>query len=1224
MIVFGGLFASALLVLALLPWWLGPLLRVMLPRWGLTFAAYEQFGYGRFGLRGVEYKIANVRVTADRFEADTPLLWAWRHRAGSPREMNVTHWQVEVFEPARAVGDSRQVENYSGAILLRGQLRRIAEFLGRWLPRITTEEGQVNWHGGELKIAAAAWENRELRVRGLVFGSNSIDGTAVFLADDVIRIEAASPENDCQIKLQSRGKTLDGILSVWQQQATLVANFDDQGWLPASLVVRAENLAIPGDRIKLGEFYTTVRGAASLDWSKGRVETTVDLNGEALAGKRAPPLNVKLHGHGDPHSFTIETLVVDAPGVSAKLNAPVELRREGGVLSNASVFHVAIDLAKQPWVPAEGMLAGEAKIMLRKTGWPTVETSLKGSGLKFQEWGGNAEAEATLEWPQLKVKNATLATNQGDHLRFTGAWDFQLRELVGAEFNAVVSGNAVGRWLPSEVRFTTATLAVKGHGTIAALVHSGVIDISGLTAHGLKPTQATAAWRGEGTAFEITEAKALAGGSILMATGSIDANRVVANSLRFSQGGVEQLTLSHPAAVRWRPALEIEPIHLAGDGGSIDVAVATGGRGRLALSMQNVSSALGRDFLEIPGPDWRVSSLALNGQWDNGPATFTVGGKLEFTLSSDRRETVTIGGNGDAAGLTIEKLLLAEGDAPILSATAKIPLIVYPGEPSVWMRFDENAPLELRIDSVDNPHFWEQLAATTGIDFRQPAIMARLSGSWRSPEGELVLKAEHIALSIPRLPPIEDLDLHLGIKREGFVIDRLEAKIDGLAIRANGELPLTLARWAEFRRDPFNFFRNEANLNVEVPDAEVATLSHFFPNAIAPTGRLNLNVSLKRGGKMEGLVRLKGAASRPIGALGVFQNIEAEVQLDGDTVEIHTLTAQAGGQAVKLSGTVRLPIEASAQYNLELKGENLPLLRQTDLLLRGDVDLKLNNPNGPLIISGTVKLRESMFLSDVRAIIPHERTNVPSRRPPFFSVETAPFNNWQLNVALDGERFLRLRSTVFVGLASAHFKLLGTLGEPRAIGEAVVDNGQVLLPFATITLDQGSVRLTEADPHALGLFISGTARRYDYDLRMEISGTAAEPVVTFTSSPPLEPSQVLLLVMAGEAPHNEIVYNTAQRMSLLGAYLGQSLISSVGGDSSQAERMSISSGERISQQGRETYEIEYRLNDRFSLVGEYDEFDAYNAGVKWRMIAPEKSPKKKPAPPTGGSEAPIP
>jgi hypothetical protein len=299
LIIFGALFLSAGFALALLPWWLGPLLKVTLPRWGITFAAYERLSYGRFGLRGVEYEIASVRVTADRFESDTPLLWAWRHRAGNPGQIKVTHWQVEIHAPAKPASDSLQVKDDSGALLLRGQLRSIADFLERWLPRIATEAGRVKWQDGELEIASAAWENRELRARGLVYGPTSIDVTAGFLANDVIAIDAASPGSNSQIKLQSRGKTIDGILSVWQQQATLVANFDDHGWLPASLVVRAENLAIPGDRIKLGEFYSTVRGAASLDWFKGRVETTIALDGEALAGKQAPPLSVKLHGHGD-------------------------------------------------------------------------------------------------------------------------------------------------------------------------------------------------------------------------------------------------------------------------------------------------------------------------------------------------------------------------------------------------------------------------------------------------------------------------------------------------------------------------------------------------------------------------------------------------------------------------------------------------------------------------------------------------------------------------------------------------------------------------------------------------------------------------------------------------------------------------------------------------------------------------------------------------------------
>jgi translocation and assembly module TamB len=65
----------------------------------------------------------------------------------------------------------------------------------------------------------------------------------------------------------------------------------------------------------------------------------------------------------------------------------------------------------------------------------------------------------------------------------------------------------------------------------------------------------------------------------------------------------------------------------------------------------------------------------------------------------------------------------------------------------------------------------------------------------------------------------------------------------------------------------------------------------------------------------------------------------------------------------------------------------------------------------------------------------------------------------------------------------------------------------------------------------------------------------------------------------------------------LGAYLGQGLFQGSG-----SSRLGIISGQQISVKGRPTYEVDYRLNDRWSLVGEYDQFDEYNADVKWRVF----------------------
>jgi len=128
---------------------------------------------------------------------------------------------------------------------------------------------------------------------------------------------------------------------------------------------------------------------------------------------------------------------------------------------------------------------------------------------------------------------------------------------------------------------------------------------------------------------------------------------------------------------------------------------------------------------------------------------------------------------------------------------------------------------------------------------------------------------------------------------------------------------------------------------------------------------------------------------------------------------------------------------------------------------------------------------------------------------------------------------------------------------------------------------------------------------------MEVSGTASMPILKFSSSPPLNSEQVLLLVMAGETPNSEMSYSGNQRAVRFGAFIGKSLFGSISGDSSGVDRLTISTGEKVSRQGRETYAVEYTLGERWSLVGEYDEFDDYNSGLKWRVLT-DKPKEKKP------------
>jgi translocation and assembly module TamB len=206
-----------------------------------------------------------------------------------------------------------------------------------------------------------------------------------------------------------------------------------------------------------------------------------------------------------------------------------------------------------------------------------------------------------------------------------------------------------------------------------------------------------------------------------------------------------------------------------------------------------------------------------------------------------------------------------------------------------------------------------------------------------------------------------------------------------------------------------------------------------------------------------------------------------------------------------------------------------------------------------------------------------------------------------LNVA--GERFLKVRSPFFRGEVSATMKLQGTLREPAALGEISVASGVVQFPFANLEVTQGVVSLTSADPYTPRLFVTAASRALGYEVRMEVTGTADSPVLQFTSTPPLASDQVLLMLTTGELPRQDNALSAQQRAGRLALFLGKNMLSEFTSGQGGVDRLTIRSGEYRSESGQQSYSLEYRINDRLSIVGEYDRFGDFNADLKWRLYS---------------------
>jgi len=306
---------------------------------------------------------------------------------------------------------------------------------------------------------------------------------------------------------------------------------------------------------------------------------------------------------------------------------------------------------------------------------------------------------------------------------------------------------------------------------------------------------------------------------------------------------------------------------------------------------------------------------------------------------------------------------------------------------------------------------------------------------------------------------------------------------------------------------------------------------------------------------------------------------------------------------VSLTDDGRLIEKNGLQFDAALRGTNVPLVRAPDVLLQSDLNIQLSQKIGqPATISGEATLQDSVFLQDLKSLVPAGPTQ-QSQRPPYFSVEQEPFADWRLNLRINGEKFLRVRTPLFRGEISASFQLTGKMKEPVALGEARIASGRVQFPFGTLTVDQGYATLTSENPYQPHLFVIASGRTYGYATKMEVSGPAEEPKVTFTSTPPLTSEQIILMLTAGELPRDDVRFSQQQRATRLVMFLGKDFLGRLLGDEAAAERLTIRSGENFSNEGKLTYDLEYRLTDDWSVVGEYDRFNAMNAGLKWRIFS---------------------
>jgi translocation and assembly module TamB len=1215
------------LLLLCLPLWFPWLAQPAARSFGFEFESYRRLGLTRFELTGVTGRIQNVHITVGRLESFLPHRWLWERWNLSSRTnlyASATDWSVQIHpraetEPARPGAQS--------TLQLLDQLDQLAQTLRSWMPAAQLRRGKIHFLDRTAALPEVDWSVGRLTARleaPELTETVSVRLEATRPGRWRTEIEGAAPGLNVLAELlrHPNAWSLKGALNWHSNRVAVTARFNPGAWLPVEAQLSGQELRLPPEFNGLPH-YGQCHGGFLLRWRDEAY--TLKAHGQAeplssITNQIWPSLELDLNAHGDLRSAMVDTLEVRASWFTLQLKQPMTLAYSASIIAKPGQFeaNANLDRLDPDW---QGRLTAEIGVRPGTNHYPAIAIRMRSSALAAGGIHANdLEARASFDWPLLELEAARMFLGSNSTAQAHGVLDLQTRTLRTAVFEW--QGDDLRQFLPDTLGVDGLTARVQAAGPLSHLSHHGELQVNQLTVPQLNPLALALHWKGEGLESASCGAQLQAGAARLLLEGQIRrpdpsfaSLEARLETLTLERNGLPVYQLADATRLRWQQdhapdwQLQLDPLVWKNSNDqllSLSGAVHWPTQGQVQLLAHGLPLSEARDFWPESERPLTLSDLNLTAGWTDGPLHWQVKGEARLDRPEQRSLEIGAHVRGDGSGTYVESLTLKGWTAPPLVGRGVLPVALDLAEAG-FIRLLPDAPLTFAVSHEPADAISVGLQQGDRLELSRPAFDLRVTGTARQPRGQLraslgaaTYRPIQGAATLPRLE-------HARIEAEfqpGLIqLKRLEFQLDDQPIAVHGEWPLETNAWTRLISERTLPDWQAASGHVRIQEADLAPVAQHLPKLLASEGKLDLDLSLRPGLVLDGFLSLTNAMTRPLGPLAPVREIDLLVAFSGRTARVDRFAGRLGGQLVHASGHAALSDTGELLYALRLQGTNAPLVREPGLLLRADLDLTLEKRSGQdPALAGTVLLRDGLLLQDVSSLLV-DRLERPALRPPYFSVTNLPFGRWDLNVKVTGDRFLRVRSPAFIGAVSADALVQGSLGRPVIKADVRIPNGRILFPFGKLNVEGAYATVSGEEPRGPRIDLIAAGPNYNYNVRLEVAGTLDDLNVLFTSTPPLSSEDILLMLTAGDLPNQEITYSAQARAGRLITYLGREVATRFFGNEMSEERLIINSGENIARSGRTTYSIEYLLTPRWSLVGEYDEFNAFNAGLKWRIYS---------------------
>jgi translocation and assembly module TamB len=241
-------------------------------------------------------------------------------------------------------------------------------------------------------------------------------------------------------------------------------------------------------------------------------------------------------------------------------------------------------------------------------------------------------------------------------------------------------------------------------------------------------------------------------------------------------------------------------------------------------------------------------------------------------------------------------------------------------------------------------------------------------------------------------------------------------------------------------------------------------------------------------------------------------------------LQITQLSGRAGGGTISGTGTIGFAAAAGYPMDIRLKLDDAQLARSDNIgaTLTGDLAITNSRATGALI-SGDLALPEVRYqIIRQGAAQVVELAGVRRKGEPLPTVRdatqqsdnTAP-SIWKLDLRLRADNRLFIAGMGLESEWSADLRVQGTTATPSILGEADLVRGTYSFSGQRFDVTRGHIQFTGQRPPNPRLDIVASADIKDVTVNINVSGSANNPQIAFTSNPGLPQDEIMARILFG-------------------------------------------------------------------------------------------------------------